>query len=204
MAIGDKKSVVMQGDRGMPGGIATLDEQGNVPSGQLGNAVNKAGDTMTGGLGIMRGDVATALDVDDASDSAYWRTACGDKWSQILFNEAKLHYATTLDAGLTWGIYDILHTGNKPLGVYRGTGDPTSYSINLGAIASPGGVLSIATGVGMFAFVFFEGALLINTANNTIGTLSMGEVNYQNGILTIATDNAFVNAGAVDYFYQVL
>lgn len=204
MAIGDKKPVVMQGDRGLPGGIATLDEQGNVPSGQLGNAVSKAGDTMTGGLGIIRGDVATALDVDDASDSAYWRSACGDKWAQILFNEARLQYATTLNAGSTWGVYDIWHTGNKPLGVYRGTGSPASYSQNLGAIASPGGVLSIATGVGMFAFVFFDGALLINTTNNTIGTLPATEANYRNGVLTLATDNAFVNAGTADYFYQVL
>lgn len=37
MAIGDKKSVVMESDRAAKGGIATLDNVGNVPFEQLGN-----------------------------------------------------------------------------------------------------------------------------------------------------------------------
>lgn len=39
MAIGDKKPVVMQSDRAVNGGIATLDSKGNVPFEQMGNAV---------------------------------------------------------------------------------------------------------------------------------------------------------------------
>ena len=39
MAIGDKKSVVMESDRAVNGGIATLDSKGNVPFEQLGNVV---------------------------------------------------------------------------------------------------------------------------------------------------------------------
>ncbi|MBR2132913.1 MAG: hypothetical protein IJ955_10355 [Oscillospiraceae bacterium] len=41
MAIGDKKPVVMQSDRAVSGGIATLDSSGSVPYAQLGNVVRR-------------------------------------------------------------------------------------------------------------------------------------------------------------------
>lgn len=111
-------------DKGKANGVATLDETGNVPCAQLGNAVNKAGDMMTGAL---------ELSSDAKGDARIWGCKHGlylvsgksgeEQWQFFINNVSgtsaisdtlttALILARSYD-GITWGeVYNVLHTGN--------------------------------------------------------------------------------------------
>ena len=156
-------------------------------------AVNKAGDTMTGPLGILHDGVATVLDVDGGSKCSYWRVAYDSKWSQLIFNESMLQYALTLDSGLTWAVHNILHTGNKPSGSYTGNG--TAQTVATG-------------GIGHAVMIYSERGCCILSPGGGIGRngtniLALSDM-MSDGSINIVSANSLVNENGIVYFYQVL
>ena len=65
MAVGDKKAVLMEGDKGSPNGVAGLDANGKVVG-----AVAKTGDTMTGALKIAAPGVSGGFRVSSSAEGA--------------------------------------------------------------------------------------------------------------------------------------
>lgn len=99
----------------------------------------------------------------------------------------------------TEGAYNtLLHTGNKPTGTYTGNGDATQRQIQTG-------------GVGSAVVVWGNGGMFIATPSGILGgtnggsnTANYGAGNFTNGVLTIGSDSAILNANGVTYYYQVL
>lgn len=174
-------------------------------------AVNKAGDTMTGDLHAYSGAASASFYADrDCSGNKYsanvgvfpeglpyfGRRKDNSLQSYIILEADKLRFNSE-----TAGIYStVLHTGNKPSGSYTGNGSATSRTVAVGGI---GEVLTITSDTGM-ALVTNRGAICLNRQTGALSGLKSYEVNYQGGVLTIATSSDFVNKSSLGYWYQVL
>lgn len=95
---------------------------------------------------------------------------------------------------------EVLHTGNKPIGIYTGNGSAAARTIATGGSgrwvaidASVNGVVAIVSAYG--------GA--VYKVGDTIGTLSPTQAYFRNGVLTIATSTV-INTNGAQYAYQVL
>jgi len=98
-------------------------------------------------------------------------------------------------------VYNLLHTGNKPSGTYTGNGSATSRTVDTKGIGSA----VLVTGASSYAmFVTKVGGIGLSNNGDTPLLLSYAKCHYENGILTIATDSATVNASGGTYTYQVL
>ena len=97
-------------------------------------------------------------------------------------------------------IYTILHTGNKPSGTYNGNGSVETRTINIGGI---GTTLKISSGNSV-GFVDSNGAVTFHFSNKTTTYFEGREINFTNGVLTIATNNGNINANGSTYGYQLL
>ena len=96
--------------------------------------------------------------------------------------------------------YRIFGEHNKTSGSYTGNGSATSRTIDTGGVGnailiwSSNGYMSLCSVYGGFG----------RTANVTAQALSANIVKFENGILTLTTDNVALNANGVTYYYQVL
>ena len=114
----------------------------------------------------------------------------------------------TKEKAIQWGnvidssekTYDLYGSHNKPAASYTGNGSATSRTVAVGGV---GEVLTITSDIGM-ALVTNRGAICLDRHTGTVSGLKSYEVNYQNGVLTIAATSGFVNANATSYWYQVL
>ena len=97
------------------------------------------------------------------------------------------------------GQWDILHTLNKPSGSYTGNGSTATRTIEINGI----GFALIITGPGSTAIVSNAGAFIFTYQGSTV-ILPSENMNFNNGILTIATDNGWVNTNTYAYGYLVL
>ena len=97
----------------------------------------------------------------------------------------------------TW--QEILHTGNKPTGTYTGNGSATSRTVNVGGVGS---VLAIY-GNGRSMIVTSYGAFGMKRDDTSMIVIPQTECKYSNGVLTLATTNAAVNAETT-FNYEVL
>ena len=95
--------------------------------------------------------------------------------------------------------YPIFGTYNKPTGKYEGTGSATTRIVTTGGIGS---TLKISTNKGM-AIVTGAGAICKKYSSKDVYGLTAAECNYENGVLTLTTDDDVVNA-VKEYFYEVL
>lgn len=117
--------------------------------------------------------------------------------------EKSLQYSNV--AGGSEKVYDLFGTHNKPAGSYTGNGSATNRTIAVGGL---GEVMSITSDTGM-ALVTNRGAICLNRQTGAVSGLKSWEVNYTNGVLTIATTSDFVNKSGYisesgSYWYQVL
>lgn len=96
--------------------------------------------------------------------------------------------------------YHVHGTHNKPSGQYTGNGSATSRTINVGGIGKC--LLIIETNC--IALVSSMGAVLFRIPNSTTYYYQSNQINFSNGILTIATDSASINYDGGTYYYQVL
>lgn len=96
---------------------------------------------------------------------------------------------------------DILHTGNKPTGTYTGNGDATERTINIGGIGS---TLTLMAGLGLYHLtVGNSGAYGYAGDSKMPISLPGEEINFRNGILTIASTSIYVNGNAYQYHWEL-
>lgn len=94
----------------------------------------------------------------------------------------------------------LLHTGNKPTGIYTGNGDATARTINTGGVGSTIAIYSASGGI--MAIVTAGGSISSSAASMT--GISGSEAKFVDGVLTLATTNSRLNANGITYTYQVL
>ena len=95
--------------------------------------------------------------------------------------------------------HKVIHEGDKPTGSYTGNNSATSRTITVGGL---GQMLLISSDTGM-ALVSGRGAICMDRQTGAVSGLKSWEINYNNGVLTIATNSALVNSSQ-SYWYQVL
>ena len=89
---------------------------------------------------------------------------------------------------------ELLHTGNKPTGTYTGNGSAEQRTINTG-------------GIGDLCIVYSYKGLCIVTPKG--GALFEGQyrwlagITFYNGVLTLATDDVFVNESGTGFSYLI-
>lgn len=200
-----KIKVLMETLLGKANGVASLDANGNVPQEQLCNAVNKAGDTMTGALIVSdnpNGHQAAIFNLEEYTIISSL-TPDTSEWSQLNIN-------SNFDAGLVNSLvfqrsdgswYPVFHTGNKPSGSYTGNGDATPRTIEIGGLNASGGVL-INSSDGTMAIVTPHGAIYKDYT--TVAGLAYAECSFGGGVLRISSTHAALNASGVAYHYEVL
>lgn len=197
-----KIKALMETLLGKAGGVATLDENGNVPCTQLSNAVNKAGDTMEGKLTAASGiDIRGGrLSYQEGTGGFYisnFSTSGKEATFEINAENGYANFSCTNEDG-TGVIYNrVLHTGNKPSGSYTGNGSATLRTIETG-------------GIGNFCILRVHGyGISIVTAQ---GAYKMGSTYngwtdsaiFVNGVLTLTTTDPYLNPSSVSVEYQVL
>lgn len=96
--------------------------------------------------------------------------------------------------------YNLFGEHNKPIGTYEGSGSTASRTINVGGI---GNVLVITSSYGM-AWVTTAGAITKTASSTSLGSLNASAVKFVDGVLTMASNSAFVNSSSYDYSYQLL
>lgn len=97
------------------------------------------------------------------------------------------------------GSNTLLHTGNKPTGSYTGNGSAVSRNINTGGIGS---VVVIRSSNG--SAILTSAAGLVFSGLGGVSAIGYVVGHMANGTITLATDNAMLNANGVKYEYQIL
>lgn len=164
-------------------------------------AVNKAGDTMTGALGVNGGQGVVKAGGGSAQLEHY--PTAGDTSTNLIFGIrakdtleklARLYH--TVGGNTT--AYNILHTGNKPSGSYTGNGSATARTIDTGGI---GNTVMITSARGM---AVVTNGNCITSAGANVNGVSYSETHFVSGALYLATANTLLNESGITYFYQVL
>lgn len=94
--------------------------------------------------------------------------------------------------------YNVLHTGNKPIGSYTGNGDATARNIDIGGVGSALLVWSINA----VALITAGGAMC--QYSTTLSALPAASVKFDAGVLSIVCSDTKVNESGTTYYYQVL
>ena len=98
--------------------------------------------------------------------------------------------------------YNILHTGNKPIGSYTGNGSAAARTVEAGGLNSNALLIRNVTN-GRSVIVMYAGAVALHSDGTVVG-YPYGTAQYNNNILTLATADADFNANGITYTYQVL
>lgn len=234
MAKGDKKPVVMESDRAVPSGIATLDSVGNVPFEQLGNATPAAisavpykavyiPNTSADDLVIPRALVNINNEINSelrsilSGTNAYVETIF---YGEITPTSRKAQIAYSYNATnhkMAFRIYgangwtkwkEISTTDNKPSGSYTGNGDATERVLDESQIGGIGRCLLVTSTQGI-CIVTTNGALIARVGSGVVEAVYSSKVSFYNGKLTLKTNDSALNGVASDgsgltYAYQVL
>ena len=174
------------------------------------NAVNKAGDTMTGALCIDNGDGSGAkISANVGHSYLTASTDLGNSSADRRFIDIATSYKAELATAFRLAdavsgkttYYPIHHTGNKPSGYYTGNGDATARTID-------------TKGLGDVCIIYGGGGIAIVTSNGAIcgggdgpvtpKSLSTSAIRFNAGVLTIKTTDSVVNANGGWYNYKVL
>ena len=95
--------------------------------------------------------------------------------------------------------YNIYGGHNKPSGQYSGNGSSLTRTIDIGGI----GDILIIRNSGFLGFSSNNGMFYITT-DGTSGFISPTEVIFNEGVLTMASTNIYINANNNNYYYQLL
>lgn len=94
-------------------------------------------------------------------------------------------------------LYKIFGEYNKPSGSYAGNGSATERKINVGGI----GNLMVVIGCGALTFVTNGGGW---SFRGSAYPEMNWDIDYSNGVLTLKTDNMYVNDNGTGFFFYVL
>lgn len=172
-------------------------------------AVNKAGDTMTGGLTIKKSNSVTATISPDGSGVMVQTYSDWNKrkFLHIPSDVAAVGYdrlqyvdMEVMGTGAN-GRFDIFHTGNKPSGSYTGNGDAAERTIETGG---KGDIIFLRGQHSIIGFACYYGAVMFNLPGKTTQYYLRAHVSFVDGVLRIATTDAVVNHAGTEFYYQVL
>ena len=102
------------------------------------------------------------------------------------------------------GTYRLLTEYNKPAGSYTGNGSTGSRSISVGGRTNNAGLLVITSDTGYIVLVGIWGAVAFLATEGSCKGFYSSALNFQNGVLKIASDAAAVNTNGKTYYYYVL
>lgn len=97
-------------------------------------------------------------------------------------------------------IYNFFDESNKPAGTYTGNGDATARTIDTGGIGS----VCCVYGGGNYGIVTVNGGFFSSYNSTSVSAILQAECKFVEGVLTIASTNAMINASGQSYGYQVL
>lgn len=148
-------------------------------------------------ISLVNAEGAVNLKANGASNSDYRILALfnPDKRSDVTDSLKWYNVVSGVNTG-----YKIFGEHNKPSGTYTGNGNAASRAINTGGI----GNALLLTGYGYAFFVTPRGALGVYYNNGTVTSLTYDKIRYENGVLTLATDDVAVNANGSLYEYECL
>lgn len=183
--------------------------------GKANNAVNKAGDTMTGDLRLAPTGTARIFfdsgnqnrmgEVEFSGLGTWVANMADDTWqnySAIILRpetaplSAAIYYQRVV-AGVNER-YSIFHTGNKPSGSYTGNGSAAERTIDTGGVGS---AVLIWSGRGSVLLTYYSG---LGTDGSAVTPFISSAAKIRNGIISLATDNILLNQSEMKYSYQVL
>lgn len=167
------------------------------------NAVNKAGDTMTGWLySAIDGNGYGGLvgDVHGAYLEAYqkdWETRRMLRVTNVQTepNDGNALLLFNMPANV-WHI--VLHSGNKPSGSFTGNGSSAARTIETGGI---GNCVMISSSNG--SAILTDGSSIIIQGGG-LTPVNYGAAHIESGVITLATSHESLNASGTTYYYQVL
>lgn len=90
---------------------------------------------------------------------------------------------------------------SKQHGSYVGNGNATERQITVGGI---GGWLGVCSGSYMVGVITQNGAFFFNTTDSTVHCFKVSQAKYIGGVLTISSDDGYLNGNGNTYHYQVL
>lgn len=197
---------------------AYLQNTYQMPTAAQVNAVNKAGDIMTGDLTVKnifpRVIVARIKDENEthaalAVNGTIFSGEFGGGGIQLSRNAAEIGglYLGGASRKLYSFIYDKLNSKNyrifdecsKPTGSYTGNGSSTSRTIETGGL---GNVLAIYSSTGVVLVTPKGGFYGYN--NSSFSHFPYDTAHFINGVLTIASTHTTLNTNGQEYTYQVL
>lgn len=97
-------------------------------------------------------------------------------------------------------IYRLYGEHNKLSGSYKGNGNASTRTINIGGIGS----ILLVWGYGSVMLVTSHGAFGMNYNKTTMTVIKQSEANFTSGVLTLATTNDALNMTDADYSYRVI
>ena len=97
--------------------------------------------------------------------------------------------------------YAIFSTYNKPTGNYTGNGSSEQRTIEIGGMALLG-VLMVYS-ADYWGIINYAGAYIIPQSGGVVRVTS-SEAQFQNGVLTLATNNVYLNEEGRGIYYQVI
>ena len=86
-------------------------------------------------------------------------------------------------------------------GSYTGNGNASQRTINVGG---KGGWLGICSGSYMVGLISQNGAVFFNTTDSTVHCFPVSKAKYMSGVLTLNSDDTYLNGNGNTYHYQVL
>lgn len=84
---------------------------------------------------------------------------------------------------------------------YVGNGDATTRTINIGGT---GAWLGICSGSYIVGIITQNGAVCFGTTDGSVHCFPVSKAKYMSGVLTISSDDAYLNGSGYTYHYQVL
>ena len=106
---------------------------------------------------------------------------------------------SAISAGTTIGGKTLHHGGNKPTGTYTGNGSAASRKIETGGIGS---AVIIRSSNG--SAILSAAAGLVFSGASGVSAIGYAVAHIENGVITITSTNAMLNANEVTYTYQIL
>ena len=202
-----------KGDKGDPGDVSSVngvrpDTKGNVTitPAQIGALPLNGSAAMTGILNLKPAgmDGYSQIYKNATSDNADYGTVFTDRNAAGKTATLKLRASADQARVILNGVeHDILHTGNKPSASYSGTGSAEEWSLDTGGIGHLVYIFNSYNSTN--ALVGYNGAIVWNNTGTTFKVLNSTAAKFRNGVLTIATNDATVNANlSLKYSYQVL
>lgn len=164
----------------------------NVVTNMFNKMFDKAGGTI--------GDGSSVLPVFFKGDASNEVFASFVNKSDVLLGRIGFQGASPVLIDQNYGYY-AFHTEKRyPAGTYSGNGSATARTVNIGG---NGNAVLVWTASGYQSMIVtYNGAFGVSSSSFT--GMPSANAKFQNGVLTLATNNAALNGSSTTYYYKVI